>query len=267
MGEIMKVKDKKIIVTGASGGVGKELTLQLLLRGAYVIAVDINNEALENLKKEANSNKLYIYKLDITDDTALEYFKQECFRTHAVIDGIINNAGVIQPFVNISKLDMNTINRVMDINFYGALKLTKLFINELLEREEAHIVNISSMGGFFPFPGQSVYGASKAALKLFTEGLYAELLNTNVHVTIVLPGAIATDIAKNSSVEIKENKDSKAYNMLSAKKAAKSIISSMQKNKFRLYLGNDSKFMNLIYILNSKLAIKYINKKMNKLVK
>jgi short-subunit dehydrogenase len=115
------------------------------------------------------------------------------------------------------------------------------------------------MGGFFPFPKQTIYGASKAALKLFTEGLYSELIDTNIKVMIVLPGAINTDIAKNSNVDINNARN---YKMTSAKKAAKLIINGIKRNKFKLYIGNDSKIMNLLYNFNSRLAIKTISKKM-----
>lgn len=263
----MKVNEKRIIVTGAGGGIGRELALELLARGAYVAALDINRQNLEKLKEKANNEHLSLHVVDITKDNELNKFKEEYFKIHKKIDILINNAGIIQPFINVDKLDMDIINKVMAVNFFAPLKLTKLFLPELLKRKEAHIVNVSSMGGFFPFPGQTIYGASKAALKLFTEGLYAELLNTNVHVTVVFPGAVDTDIAKNSNIETKENKEESKYKMLCPNKAAKIIINGVEKNKFKLYVGNDSKMMNLMYKFNDKSAIKFINEKMNSMTK
>ncbi len=257
----MKVENKKIIVTGAGSGIGRELTLQLLSKGAYVAALDINGQELEITKKMANDNeKLSLFTVDITNDDDINKFKEKCSN----VDILINNAGIIQPFVNFDKLEMNIVNKVMNVNFFGPLKLTKLFMPELKAREEAHIVNVSSMGGFFPFPGQTIYGASKAAIKLFTEGIYAELLGTNVHVTLVLPGAVNTNIAKNSLGELPKG-ESSGYKMLSANKAASIIIKGIEKNKFKIYVGSDSKIMNLLYKLNDKVAIKYITEKMNKI--
>ena len=257
----MKVKDKKIIVTGAGSGIGRDLALQLLDKGAYVIALDINEVELNETKRIANNERLSIHVVDVASDESLNIFKSEYDKIYSEIDMLINNAGIIQPFINVNELDMDTIYRVMNVNFYGPLKLTKIFLPELLKRKEAHIVKVSSMGGFFPFPGQTVYGASKAALKLFTEGLYSELLNTNVKVTLVLPGAIATNISKNSNVEIKGDGN---FKMLSSKKAAEIIIKGIEKNKFKIYVGNDSKMMNIMYKLNDKKAIKLVNKKMSK---
>ena len=262
----MKVQGKKIIVTGAGGGIGKELTLQLLAKGADVAALDINEKTLQILKEATNNSEhLSLHIVDVTNEDSLNKFKKEYFEKHGTIDGLINNAGVIQPFVNVEKLEMEAINRVMNINFFGPLKLTKLFLPDLLARPIAHIVNVSSMGGFFPFPGQTVYGASKAALKLFTEGLYAELLNTNVKVTVVFPGAIATDIASNSNVDMGKSTENSSYKMLAPEKAAAQIVAGIEKDKFKLYVGTDSKMMNLMYKINAKGAIKYINKKMQQL--
>ncbi|MDD4706251.1 MAG: SDR family oxidoreductase [Bacilli bacterium] len=258
----MKLENKRVIVTGGGSGVGKELVKQLIDKGAYVSALDINEENLISLKKELNNNRLFIYKIDVSNDDNIKTFKKEYFKDQPCLDVLINNAGIIQPFVDISELDMKIIEKVMNVNFYGPLKLIKAFINELKERNEAYILNVSSMGGFFPFPGQTAYGASKAALSLLTEGLYSELLDTNIKVSLVLPGAMATNIVKNSDIKVEES--SREVKMLTANEAAYEIIKVIEKNIFKLYLGNDSKFMNFLYKLNSKAAIKKINKLMKK---
>src|SRR5690606_11676546 len=122
----------------------------------------------------------------------------------------------------------DAIDRVMNVNFYGTLYMTKAFLPHFLERKEAHIVNLSSMGGFLPVPGQSVYGASKAAIKILTEGLYAELLETPVNVSVVFPGATNTNITKNSDVKTPGGLDAitsdLAARMLPANKAAEIIL-------------------------------------------
>ncbi len=257
----MKIKNKKIIVTGAGSGIGRDLTKELIAKGAYVVALDINKENLDKLSSELNSNNLSIYKVDVSNQDELNKFKSLYMEKEREIDGLINNAGIIQPFINVENITDEIINKVININFFGPLYLTKLFLPELLKRKEAHITNISSMGGFFPFPGQTIYGASKAALKLFTEGLYAELLNTNIKVMVVFPGAVATNIAKNSNVEIAGGE---GYKSLSSLKAAQTIIKGIEKDKFQLFVGQDSKMMNFMYKMNAKKAINYINKMMNK---
>lgn len=265
----MNPKNKTIVVTGGGNGMGREMTLNLISKGAKVIAIDINNEYLEETKKLAGDKKenIFTYVVDITDKNAVEKFAQNVISEHKHVDGLINNAGIIQPFVKVNDLDYESIDKVMKVNFYGTLYMIKSFLPHLLKRPEAHILDVSSMGGFLPVPGQSIYGASKAAVKLMTEGLYAELLDTHVGVTIAFPGAVATNITKNSGVSVPQTNPSKSnYKSLPAQEAAEIMIDAMIRNKDRVYVGNDSKFMNFLYGLNPKYATEYIAKQMKSLL-
>ena len=260
----MELKGKNVIVTGAASGVGKELTKQLLQKGCNVAGVDINEENLKVLEEELGSNNLKTYIVDMGSTESIKKFRENYKKDYSDVDIIINNAGIIQPFVNVDKLDDKTIERVMNINFFGPVNLIRFFMEDLTkDKTEQYIVNVSSMGGFFPFPGQTIYGASKAALKIFTEGLYAELEKTNVRVMIVLPGAMDTNITTNSNVKMETTKETSNYKLLSAAAAASQIITGMEKNKFKLFLGSDAKFLKFLYKINSKLAISFINKKMS----
>ena len=260
---IMKVNGKTVVVTGAGGGVGRELVLQLLEKQARVAAVDVNEESLNETKAIAgNSDRLSIHAIDLREEELVEELVEEVKRIHGSIDGVINNAGIVQPFININELTLDQVNRVMSVNFCGTLHMIKASLPSLLERPQAHIVNISSMGGFLPVPGQIAYGASKAAIKLLSEGLYVELKDTNVGVSVIIPGGIATDIVKNSDAGSREvsSDPEKTAKLLSPQKAASLIIKSMEKNKFRMFIGNDSKFLNILYKFAPKTAINLINK-------
>lgn len=264
----MKVNNKKVILTGAADGIGKELAKILINKGCTVYGLDINGENLVKLKRELNTDKFIPYTIDVSKKENLDGFKKWLLDNHGSVDILINNAGVVQPFINVNELEDDMINRVMNINFFAPLNMCRLFIDDLVKsEEEGFIVNVSSMAGFFPFPGQSIYGASKAALKIFTEGLYAELSKTKVKTMIVLPGAIHTNILGNSGVKYKDMDTSEAeqnnsYKMTEADDAARQIINGIEKNKFRIFVGSDAKFMNMLYKLNSKKAIEFINKKM-----
>ena len=165
------------------------------------------------------------------------------------------------------------INRVFNVNFFGTLYLTKAFLPHFLQRPEAHVVNISSMGGFMSFPKQTIYGAAKAAVKIFTEGLYAELKETNVKVTVVHPGAIATNITKNSGlgkpkIDTTDPKNATAASKmaLSPTKAAEIIIQAMEKNKFRVTVGKDATMLDILYRISPRKATNFIGKMMKKVV-
>ncbi len=266
----MKVQNKTIIVTGAGGGIGGELVVALLARGARVAGVDLKPDGLQAVASRAgeNAKNFSQHSLDITDRAAVENLSAEVINTHGQIDGLINCAGIVQPFVKVNELDFAAIERVMNVNFYGTLYMTKTFLPELLKRPEAHIVNVSSMGGFLPVPGQSVYGASKAAVKLLTEGLYAELLDTPVRVSIVFPGATETNITQNSGVPMPANaaEQAKKFKMLPASDAAKVIVDGIEANKPQIFTGSDSKMMNKLYRLNPVFATKLIAKQMKSLL-
>jgi short-subunit dehydrogenase len=261
----MKVMNKVIVVTGAAGGIGSALVMNLLSKGATVAAVDLNEKALNELVKKANAgDKLSIYPLNLTDREQVEALPDQVIKKHGAVDGIINNAGIIQPFIPIKELSYEKIKLVMDINFYGTLYMVKSFLPYLLERPEGHIVNISSMGGFLPVPGQSIYGASKAAVKLMTEGLHSELMDTNVHVTVVFPGGVATNITQNSGVDTPKarNEQASKYKVLKPEEAAIIIIEGMEQNKYRVRAGSDSVMMDRLYRLMPKKAAGIIAKKM-----
>ena len=268
----MKITNKTFVVTGGGGGIGGELVKQLLARGARVAAVDLREENLAAIQSEVgdNASKLSVHALNISDKDAVYGLLDAVVAAHGDIDGLINCAGIIQPFVKVNDLDYEAIERVMNVNFYGTLYMTKAFLPKLLQRDEAHIVNVSSMGGFLPVPGQSVYGASKAAVKLMSEGLYAELLDTNVHVSVVFPGATATDISKNSDVATPTNTSSakqSSFKMLPAEEAARSILDGVERDKLYIYTGKDSRMMNKLYRLNPGYATRLIAKQMSSLLK
>lgn len=270
----MKIQDKTFVVTGAGGGIGSELVLGILNRGGRVAAVDLKQEALDALKERVgeHSNKLSLHALSIANKDAVIELPESVTAAHGQVDGVINCAGIIQPFMKINDLEYDAIDRVMNVNFNGTLYMTKSFLPLLLERPEAHIVNVSSMGGFLPVPGQSIYGASKAAVKLMTEGLYAELLETPVHVSVVFPGATATNITKNSDVgsptleTAGDDAKKVAARMLAPDKAAEIILNGVEANKAQIFTGSDSKMMNRLYRLSPVSATKLIAKQMKALL-
>ena len=158
------------------------------------------------------------------------------------MDGLINNAGIVHPFLTLDEIGYGMIQKVMDVNFGGMLYMTKAFLPHLKARPEAHITNISSMGALFPVPGQTIYGASKAAAKLLTEGLRAELKATKVQVMAVFPGGIGTKILDHSGVDTTERMQQvqKIFKPLSPGKAARIIIRGIEHRRNRLTPGIDA---------------------------
>lgn len=270
-GAEMKVTGKVIFVTGGGSGIGRNLVLNLVKRGAEVATADINEETLLETVSMAGDlgEKISTYKVNITDRKTVEGLPEKIIARHSAIDGIINNAGIIQPFVRINDLEYEAIERVINVNLWGPIYVTKTFLPHLLKRPEGHIVNISSMGGFFPFPGQTMYGATKATIKLLTEGLHSELSETNVKVTVVFPGAIETNISENSGVTADFGDDdngSSGMTALPAAEAAMIILDAMEKDSYSVHVGSDSRMMDKMYRINPKWAAGYISEKMKSLL-
>jgi NAD(P)-dependent dehydrogenase (short-subunit alcohol dehydrogenase family) len=266
----MDVAHKVAVVTGGGNGIGQQVVLELLRREARVAAVDIREESLDETTTLAGgTDRLATFVADITDRAATEALPEKVIAAHGAVDGLINVAGIIQPFVKLNELDYEVIQRVINVNLYGTIHMVKAFLPHLLERPVAHIANVSSMGGFLPVPGQTIYGASKAAVKLMTEGLYAELLDTNVGVSVVFPGAVATEITSNSGVEIPggiPNEEEMRARTTSPEDAAKIILDGIADDDLQIFVGRDSRMMNLFNRVSPKQSTHLIYKQMKSLL-
>ena len=265
----MDITGKVFVVTGAGNGIGRQTTLRLLARGASVAGVDPRIEGLaETTRRAVAGDRLSVHVVNITDREAVAELPTAVETAHGSVDGIVNIAGVIQQFVKVVDLPFAEIDKVMNVNFGGVINMCKAFLPVLLERPEAAILNVASMGSYAPVPGQAVYGASKAAVKLVTEALYAELLDTNVQVTVVFPGAIGTDIAANSGVSLAgdASADDAAYTTTSPVAAAEVIVGAIEKGRFRATVGRDAAAMDRLSRLNPRFATRLIAKQMSDLL-
>lgn len=240
---------KNWIVTGGGNGIGRDVVLELLRRGAGVAAVDLRADSLaETAELAGAAAKLVTFELDITDRDGVFALPDRVVAELGPIDGLINVAGIIQPFVPFAELDEDTMRRVVDVNLWGTIHPIRAVLPHLLERPEAHIVNVSSMGGFMPFPGQTMYGAAKAGVKLLTEGLYAELLSTTVGVSLAMPGAVATDIIKNSGAGTRgvDDTEDAPLDPLPPEEAARIILDGAEANKLHILVGKDARLLDLL---------------------
>lgn len=268
----MRASGKTILVTGGGNGIGRELVLGLLGRGARVAALDISDAGLAETAALAGeaASRLSTHVVDITDRSAVETLPEALVSAHGQVDGLINCAGIIQPFVRLNELSYDAIERIMNVNLWGTIYTTKTFLPYLLKRPEAHVVNVSSMGGFLPVPGQTMYGATKAAVMLMTEGLYSELAETNCHVTVVFPGAIATDIAKHSGVTAPGGADAASapsnIRMTMPSDAASIILDGMERDAYRVMVGSDAKLMDRLSRWAPLRANRLIQKQMRSLL-
>ena len=267
----MEVARKVIAVTGGGNGIGREVVLELLRRGARVAAVDLREEALAGTADlAAAGDRLSTHVVDITDRAAVDALPDAIADVHGAVDGVVNVAGIIQPFVRLADLDWDAIERVVDVNLWGTLHVVKAFLPALRERPAAHLVTVSSMGGYLPVPGQTVYGATKAAVALLTEGLYAELLDTRVGVSVVFPGGVSTEITANSGVAIPGGaaaaQGRSRIPTTTPQDAARIICDGIEDDDLHIYVGVDAKATNALRKVAPRRAIHLIAKQMERLL-
>ena len=240
----MDISGKVFVVTGAGNGIGREVALELIRRGGHVAGIDVNKDGLVETSQLASTKagKFAAFTVDITNRKKVSALPAQVEKALGVADCVVNVAGIIQPFVRVKDLGFEAIDRVMNINFHGPLNLIKAFLPGLLTRPTAHIVNVSSMGSYAPVPGQTVYGASKAALNLLSEGLRSELRGTPVGVTVIYPGAVGTNIAKNSGLTLPESSaDAPKRSVVDPADAGLAIVEAIVNNKKRITIGQDAK--------------------------
>lgn len=266
----MNLKDKVVVVTGAASGIGEALAVELSKQGAHLALADINEVDLQQTVKRIESSgvKVKADKLDISDQAAFFSYAADVVDYFGQVDCVINNAGrsVADGFVDGSVEDFRM---VMDVNFWGCYYGTKAFLPHLMARPKAMLVNVSSVNALIPFPNQSSYNVSKAAIMGMNESLVQELKGTSVQVMSVYPGGIQTNIVKNSKF-IRGPKEGmtqdesaelfKKVAMTSAPKAARKIIRGIKRGKSRLRIGPDAYLFDYLKRMSPRFAVWLIGK-------
>ena len=192
---------KTVWITGASSGIGEALTYEFVKRGAQVIISARNEESLNRVKSNTTQNKVTVLPMDLSDsETALEKAKQVT-KSHQ-IDILVNNAGIGQRSTFISSLDDLFIEkRLMELNYFSVVALTKAVAKQMIEKRSGQMVVISSVAGLVGSPCRSSYSGSKYAISGFYESMRNELEDFNVNVTTIYPGYVRTDFSKNALIE------------------------------------------------------------------
>lgn len=266
----MEIQGRVFVVTGGGNGIGREVVLALLNQGGRVAAVDLRENALaETARLAGATDRLTLHTVDVSDEAAVSALVGDVVAAHGQVDGLINVAGIIQKFVKVADLTHAEIEKVMSVNFWGVVHMTTAFLPQLQARPAASLVNVSSMGALAPVPGQAAYGASKAAVKLFTEALYAELRGTSVAVTVVFPGGVATGIAENSGSAIPgAGADTSAMESSLTKPtvAAAKIVDAVRTGPYRVCIGSDARMLDRMSRLAPRRATELVAKKMAQLL-
>lgn len=246
-------------VTGAASGIGRALALELAARGCDLALADRDDAGLQSVAAEIgrrDQGKVTVHRVDVGEPPQIVEFARAAISAHPGLNILINNAGVAL-MGQFHEIDQAEMDWLMNINFWGVVHGTRAFLPHLSQRREAHIVNLSSIFGIVAPPGQSAYAAAKFAVRGFSESLRHELqmAKSPVQLSVVHPGGIATNIARNSRsgfgvtdnarrVQSIERFDTLAKTTPQA--AALRIIAGIEKNQPRILIGNDARFMDLL---------------------
>ena len=192
-------KNKVVWITGATSGIGEALAKEFALQGAKIIISSRRIEELERVKNllKLPEGDLLILPLDLEDLSNINILSQLVINKFGRIDILVNNGGISQRSLT-KDTSIETDRKLMEVNFFGTVALTKSVLPYFLKQKGGHIVVVSSIVGKFGFHLRSAYAASKHALHGFFESLRMEIYNENVKVLIVCPGKIRTNISINA---------------------------------------------------------------------
>jgi len=240
------MKDKVVIITGGSSGIGKALAEVFGKRGSKIMITGRDQTALLGTVKELNDLNIHIHSFaaDVSVEEDNKKMAEEAIKHFGKIDILINNAGISMRAL-FDEVDLKVVKKVMDINFYGVLYATKYCLPEI-KKNKGSIIGISSIAGFRGLPGRTGYSASKFALNGFLEVLRTELLKTDVHVMTACPGFTASNIrirslTKDGSSQIESPRDEKK--MMTAEECAEHIYNATVRRKRTLVLTTQGKLV------------------------
>ena len=228
-------------ITGASSGIGRGLALALAGEGASLVLSSRNVEKLEAVKKETGLDDAHclVVPLDVTDDAAVTALAEKVLKTIPRLDYLFNNAGVSQRgLIRDTRIEVD--RKIMDVNYFGAVALTKAVLPVMIRQKKGHVIVTSSIVGKFGFPMRSAYAASKHALHGFFETLLVEEKKSNISVSLIIPGHIVTDVSINALTATGEKygkMDPGQAKGMSVEKAVKKILRGVARKKREIVVG------------------------------
>jgi len=194
----MTVTDRLVWITGASSGIGKALAYDLSHRGARLVLSSRREDALQEVRQRCTHPDRHVVEtLDLAEPASLGAAAERVQSDVGAVDVLVNNGGISQRGTA-ADTDMDAVRRIMEVNFFGAVELTKAVLPDMQRRGHGHIAVVSSVVGKFSTPFRTSYAASKHALHGWYDGLRAEVYDDNIGVTIVCPGFVRTNVGANA---------------------------------------------------------------------
>lgn len=238
------MKDKVVIVTGASSGIGKATAIECAKQGAKLIIAARNGEDLKDVKNEI---ELYdgiciVSETDVSSEDSCKKLIEFAIEHHGRIDVLINNAGISMRAL-FEEIDIQSFKKIMNVNFWGTVYCTKYALPFLL-KSKGSVVAVSSIAGYIGLPARTAYSASKFAMQGFMDALRNENQKTGLHVLVACPGYTESNIRKralNSKGESQEESPLNENKIMRAKTVARFIVSAIKKRRRTIILTTEGK--------------------------
>lgn len=243
------MKNKVVIITGASSGIGKALAYEFSHRGFKVVMGARNNERMNRIAEDIKSKggDVVSVQTDVSNEADCKKLVDTTVDRYGKIDVLINNAGISMRAL-FEHTDLRVIKNVMDVNFWGAVYCTKYALPHILA-QKGSVVGVSSIAGIKGLPARTGYSASKFAMDGFMESLRAENLKRDLHVLIAYPGFTASNI-RNTSLSADGTQQGESprneEKMMSAEEVAKHIYFAVAKRKNKIILTVQGKMLTAI---------------------
>lgn len=235
-------KNKVVLITGATSGIGKALAIDFLSKGAKVAICSRNADTLLSFSTEINSTNLLTVQADVSNEEDCKKFIEKSMNAFHAIDILINNAGISMRAM-FQEVDLSVLKQSMDINFWGTVYCTKYALPYIL-KSKGSILGISSIAGYKGLPCRTGYSSSKFAMQGFLESLRIELLKTGVNVMWVSPGFVSTNI-RNTALNASGNAQSETplneNKLMSAEECASIILKGIEKRKRTIIMSTQGK--------------------------
>ncbi|HEU4965288.1 MAG TPA: SDR family oxidoreductase [Bacilli bacterium] len=229
----MNLRDQIVLITGSSSGIGREAALRFAAKGAVPVLVARSQDKLTELAQEIQLRyniEAPVYAMDVTDPDAVQTVTQAVLDRFGRVDILVNNSG-FGVFKSTVEIPMEEVEAMMDVNYFGLVRMTKAILPSMLERNSGHIINTASLAGFFAGPTHGCYAATKFAVMGFSEALRFELHGTGVTLSTINPGPVETPFFDNAD----RNKVPKFAAFLQPEAVADSVLRAAVERK-PLYL-------------------------------
>lgn len=234
---IKTMKNKVVIITGASSGIGKALAFEFASKGAKLVLAARRIEILEQLKQELSNTEVAIHQTDVSNEKDCKSLIEHAVSTFGRIDVLINNAGISMR-ANFDDVDLDVLHKLMDVNFWGTVYCSKHALPYLIQAKGS-LVGIISIAGFVGLPGRTGYAASKFAVRGFLDTVRIENLRNGLHVLVAAPGFTASEVRKSALTANGSSQGETPRNeekMMSAEECAKHVVRAIEKQKRQLVL-------------------------------